>query len=81
VPNLFGNLKLAFGDLLDEFRSASTRRALKKRLNPTGLRGFYPPVILFDHILPRTDKRRIWTAPSSFPDSPRQALGKQAASI
>jgi hypothetical protein len=54
---------------------------LKKRLNPTGLRGFYPPVILFDHILPRTDKRRIWTAPSSFPDSPRQASGKQAASI
>ena len=58
MPNLFGNLKLAFGDLLDEFRSASTRRALKKRLNPTGPRGFYPPVILlilFDHIVPGTD--------------------------
>jgi len=36
VPNLFGNLKLAFDELLDEFNASS----LKKRLNPTGPRGF-----------------------------------------
>jgi hypothetical protein len=58
VPNLLWNLKLAFDHLWTSSEPASTRRALKKRLNPTGPRGFYPPVILlilFDHIVPGTD--------------------------
>jgi hypothetical protein len=45
--------KLAFDDLVSQLYAGQTRRALKKRLNPSiGLdAAFYPPVILFDDVV------------------------------
>jgi hypothetical protein len=50
---------------------ACTRLALKERLNPTGPRGFYPPAILFDHIVPGTDNGgfRLRLRPFRIPPS------------
>jgi len=55
VPNLLWNLKLSFDDLSDEFRASQHPPCVEEALESDGPRGFYRPVILFDHIVPGTD--------------------------